>query len=214
MLRSLLLTLLVPNLLDAFPSEQTLGVRPLSAHQFPVQRDLNYSAPAVTVKNGTYIGTYSQEYDQDFFLGVPFAQPPVEDLRFRVPQSLNSTFDFRSAAQYAPACVGYGSDQLLYSVSEDCLYLNIIRPSGAVRSAPKNTTKLPVAVWIYGGGLYEGATSDVEFNLSQIVQNSVDIDQPLIGISIAYRLAAWGFISGKEALAEGVTNIGMQHLND
>ena len=48
-------------------------------------------------------------YNQDVFLGVPFAQPPVNELRFRVPQSLNSTFNSTiSATSYAPECVGYG----------------------------------------------------------------------------------------------------------
>lgn len=67
------------------------------------------SQPQAQVKNGTYQGVYSPEYDQDFFLGVPFAQPPVEDLRFQVPQPLNSTWeDTREVEGYSPLCVGYG----------------------------------------------------------------------------------------------------------
>jgi len=50
-------------------------------------------APSAQVKNGTYEGVYSDEYDQDYFLGVPFAQPPIGNLRFRLPQSLNSSWD-------------------------------------------------------------------------------------------------------------------------
>ena len=67
------------------------------------------SAPTATVKNGTLAGVYSAEYDQDFFLGVPFAQPPVGDLRFVNPQSLNSTFSgTQDASSYSPECYGYG----------------------------------------------------------------------------------------------------------
>lgn len=67
------------------------------------------AAPTASVKNGTLEGVHSPEYNQDFFLGVPFAQPPVGDLRFRVPQSINSSFDgVRSATDYAASCIGYG----------------------------------------------------------------------------------------------------------
>ena len=89
--------------------------------------------------------------------------------------------------------------------SEDCLYLNVIRPSGISDNA-----SLPVAVWIHGGGLYDGSTADKNYNLSYIVQNSVDIGQPMIAISIQYRLAAWGFLGSQEALDAGITNIGFK----
>ena len=65
--------------------------------------------PNATTLNGTYVGTYSEEYDQDFFLGMPFAQPPLGELRFAVPQSLNTSFDgTRDATSYSSACIGYG----------------------------------------------------------------------------------------------------------
>ena len=63
----------------------------------------NAVAPTARVKNGSYIGTYTPEYDQDFFLGIPYAQPPVGDLRFRNPVSLNTTWeDSKPATQYSP----------------------------------------------------------------------------------------------------------------
>lgn len=107
--------------------------------------------PTATVKNGSVIGVHSAQYNQDFFLGVPYAQPPTGDLRFRNPQSLNTTYAGPlTADQYSPDCVGYGDDAPL---SEDCLYLNVIRPSGYEHQS------LPVAVWIYGGGLRGGGTA-------------------------------------------------------
>jgi carboxylesterase family protein len=65
-------------------------------------------SPIVRVANGTLIGKHVASYNQDLFLGVPFAQPPVGPLRFENPQSLNTTFGARNATEYPPACVGYG----------------------------------------------------------------------------------------------------------
>ena len=67
------------------------------------------SSPTVSIKNGTVAGLHSSTYNQDFFLGVPYAQPPVNELRFRNPASLNTTFGSTiEATEYAPECVGYG----------------------------------------------------------------------------------------------------------
>lgn len=67
------------------------------------------SSPTVAVRNGTYTGVRSSTYNQDFFLGMPYAQQPVGNLRFTVPQSLNESWDgARDATQYSDICVGYG----------------------------------------------------------------------------------------------------------
>jgi hypothetical protein len=61
------------------------------------------ATPSVTVKNGTYLGTHSSAYNQDFFLGIPYAKPPIGDLRFRIPQSLNTIWNgTRPAQEYSP----------------------------------------------------------------------------------------------------------------
>lgn len=61
------------------------------------------------IKNGTVQGLHRSDYNQDYFLGVPFAQPPVDANRFRNPQSINSTFaEPFEATEYAPTCYGYG----------------------------------------------------------------------------------------------------------
>ncbi|KAF7922316.1 uncharacterized protein EAE97_011058 [Botrytis byssoidea] len=164
------------------------------------------TAPTVTVKNGSYTGLHNTYYNQDFFLGIPYAQPPIKDLRFRVPQSLNESWTTsKSATKYPPFCVGYGSDDFEQETDEDCLYLNVIRPS----SVPLNAS-LPVAFWIHGGGFFEGGTNDARYNLSFIVQNSVDMGTPMIGVSVQYRLSAWGFLGGSEMLETGNTNLGFR----
>ncbi|KAI0426898.1 Alpha/Beta hydrolase protein [Xylaria sp. FL1042] len=87
------------------------------------------SPPTLQTQNGTYAGVYSSWYDQDFFLGVPYAQPPVGDLRWRLPRSLNQSFSgTRKAMVYSPNCIGLGGDSWGYPLSEDCLYLNVVRP--------------------------------------------------------------------------------------
>ena len=94
-------------------------------------------------------------------------------------------------------------DQIGYDVSEDCLALNVVRPAGS------EGQNLPVAVWIHGGGYIMGGATDRRYNLSFIVHNSVEIGKPIIAVSIAYRLSAWGFLDSAEIRQEGVTNIGM-----
>lgn len=76
----------------------------------------------------------------------PLFQPPE---RFTVSQPLDSTWNgTRDAKAYPPHCMGYGPDEIGYELSEDCLYLNVVRPAGIDKKAG-----LPVAVWIHGGGL-------------------------------------------------------------
>ena len=78
--------------------------------------------PTATIKNGTLIGRYlGGDWDQDLFLGIPYAQPPVGDLRFRWPQSINQSFGVRNATQYGYSCYQYGTS---FDLSEDCLTLN------------------------------------------------------------------------------------------
>lgn len=67
------------------------------------------NAPIAVTKNGTYQGRHVPEYNQDFFLGIPYAQPPVGQLRLRNPVSLNSSFTgIRMATEYSVDCINYG----------------------------------------------------------------------------------------------------------
>lgn len=172
--------------------------------------------------NGSYYGTHNAEYNQDFFLGLPYAQPPVGDLRFARPESLNTSWDdVRNASTPGFSCVGYGPESYMASENrEDCLNLQVVRPAG-------EETPLPVLVWIHGlvvprhslcrfakhsnrGGFTEGSSTTPYYNTSFMVQRSVQIGQPIITVSINYRLAAWGFIWSDQVVEEGVTNLGMR----
>ncbi|KAM0165000.1 hypothetical protein ACHAPG_000249 [Botrytis cinerea] len=168
----------------------------------------NTSSPTVSVLNGTYYGTYLPTYDEDIFLGIPFAQPPVGPLRFNPPQSLNTTWDTpRNATEYSPECIGYGSDNWILGniISEDCLTLNVVRPSGISPDA-----NLPVAVWIHGGGNTAGGAMDPRYNLSFIVAQSMEAETPMIVVSIQYRVSGWGFLYGQEVLDAGSANLGFR----
>ncbi|KAG4033740.1 hypothetical protein MFRU_004g02430 [Monilinia fructicola] len=184
----------------------SFGATPATAISEP--GTTNISSPTVRVLNGTYYGTHLAKYDEDLFLGIPYAQPPVGPLRFHPPQSLNTTWDEpRNATEYSPECIGYGSSNWVLGniVSEDCLTLNVVRPSGI---SPDE--KLPVAVWVHGGYNIQGGALDPRYNLSFIVEQSIEAKTPIIAVSIQYRVSGWGFLFGKEILDAGSANIGFR----
>jgi carboxylesterase type B len=161
----------------------------------------NDTAPSAVTRNGTLVGRYEPAYDTDYFLGIPYAQPPVGDLRFRTPRSLNESWiGTRNATEYSPQCIGYGMDTWSQGnyVSEDCLTLNVVRTAGASEG-----DKLPVLVWFHGGGLVMGGSSDRRYNQSFIVQQATEAGMPILAVSVNYRLSSWGFLYGKEIQEEG-----------
>lgn len=184
-----------------------LPLLPIFASVAPVHGSpVAAAAPTASVRNGTYVGFSSPKYSQDIFLGIPYAQPPVGDLPFRPPASLNTTWTgARNATQYSPECYGYGSDDWILGnyLSEDCLTLNVVRPQNAGEN-------LPVGVWIFGGGLTDGGTLDPRYNLSFIVKQSALAGKPFIGVSINYRLQAFGFLGGQEVYDDGALNSGIR----
>jgi para-nitrobenzyl esterase len=119
------------------------------------------------------------------FLGVPFAEPPVGDLRFRPTLPPAPWSGVKDATRQAPACLQFAQGTLKPSVStsENCLYLNIYRPHTATRSR-----KLPVMVWIHGGGDVFG--SSAEYDAENFAQRT-----HTIVVVISYRLGALGYMS-------------------
>lgn len=82
--------------------------------------------------------------------------------------------------------------------------MNVIRPSNFEHE------KLPVLVWIYGGGFVQGGAPDLRYNLSFLVEHSVTIGHPVIAVSLNYRLSAWGFLSSNETVESGDSNFGIR----
>ncbi|CZR58626.1 related to carboxylesterase type B [Phialocephala subalpina] len=161
--------------------------------------------PRVTIKNGTLRGIHLPAFNEDVFLGIPFAAPPVGELRLRRPEShQNSWKGVRNATVRSPSCPGYAGFDIGLELGEDCLTVDIVRPSGTV-----SDEGLPVLVWIYGGGFDAGGSADPRYNTSYLVNASVAIHKPIILVSINYRIGGWGFLASKEVVAAGESNIGL-----
>ncbi|KAJ4366737.1 hypothetical protein N0V95_000066 [Ascochyta clinopodiicola] len=163
--------------------------------------------PLVKSKAGIFHGRYLPEFQQDLYLGIKYAPKPD---RFTPAElSKDSPKTHFNATSYGLDCTGYGSDTTRLvkegwtRLGEDCLHLNIVVP----RTKQRN---LPVLLWIYGGGWQQGSTSDPRYNMSYVVEQSVRNNKPIIGISINYRMAAFGFISSAEINAEGSQNLGLR----
>ncbi|OJD32085.1 carboxylesterase family protein [Diplodia corticola] len=168
--------------------------------------------PTVTVRNGTIEGTYSEAYHQDFFLGIPYALPPTGDRRFRRAAPLTRKWDgIRATQDYGPFCKGYSvglpaydQPNITYPMDEDCLTINVVRPAG---TGPNDS--LPVLVWIYGGGFSEGGSGDQRYNMSFLVNTSVEKNTPILMVSFNYRVSGFGFLAGHAIEAEGNENLGL-----
>ncbi|XP_030753701.1 esterase B1-like [Sitophilus oryzae] len=122
------------------------------------------------------------------FLGIPYAKPPVGDLRFRDPQPPESWIGVRDATKEGSSC--YNTSFVTYQVegSEDCLYLNVF-----TRNLPEETDSLkPVMVWIHGGGFVSGSSS------TQLYGPEFLLTQDVVLVTINYRLGIFGFLRIKD----------------
>ena len=127
------------------------------------------------------------------YMSVPFAAPPVGELRWREPQPVAPWQGARKAVSFAPACMQKGVSmpgEKPPATSEDCLYLNIWTPA---RTADE---RLPVIVWIHGGGYTNGSASMPLYWGDRLAQRRVVV------VTIAYRLGPFGFLAHPELTAE------------
>jgi carboxylesterase type B len=171
-------------------------------------------APVATTLNGTYTGRYLAEFSQDVFFGIPFARS--ERLRNPVPWNESWTGS-RSAEWPGSICPCPSSPRTIKNanvtgVSDECLNLNIVRPSQASLKTIEGGIPelLPVAVWLYGGGFGDGFGADLNSNFSWVVQASVAQGMPIMAVTLNYRTGFLGFPGGHEAAAEGITNLGLK----
>jgi para-nitrobenzyl esterase len=150
-------------------------------------------AAPVPTRGGPIAGV--EESGNLVYKGIPFAAPPVGRLRWRAPEPAAPWQGVLRATVYRPRCMQVGpnypggpEDEAL---SEDCLYLNIWKPVSAPQDA-----KLPVMVWIYGGGFQNGSASDPFYRGDNLAKKGV------IVVNINYRLGPLGFLAHPELTAE------------
>jgi len=154
------------------------------------------SAPKVKTHSGEIEGKVDGQVHA--FLGIPYAQPPVGDLRWKPPVPVAKWSGVRKATDFGSHCLQgkvFG-DMVFHDPggSEDCLTLNIWVPTKHAEA------KLPVMVWIYGGGFVAGTTSEARQNGSTLAQQGV------IVVSMNYRLGVFGFMVHPELAKESGHN--------
>ncbi|WP_103565728.1 carboxylesterase/lipase family protein [Actinomadura rubteroloni] len=144
--------------------------------------------PTVRTDKGALRGKATAATDQ--FLGVPYAAPPVKNLRWKPPRPVARWRGVRDATSFSPSCV----QNTTAPVSEDCLYLNVYTPKGASR----NGRRYPVMVYLHGGAFVSGAGSQYD--------PAAMVEQGTIVVTLNYRLGALGFLAHPAlAAADGST---------
>src|SRR5580704_6528869 len=157
------------------------------------------AADRVTTANGIVESTSTPKDGVRSFKGIPFAQPPVGDLRWREPQPVKNWTGARNADQFGPRCMqrtSAGSDYWFRSngMSEDCLYLNVWTP------AKSGKARLPVLVYIFGGGFQNGDGSEPRYDGESMARQGV------VAVSVNYRTNIFGFFAHPELTKESPHN--------
>jgi carboxylesterase type B len=172
-------------------------------------------SPQATVAGINLLGVES-------FKGIPYAQPPVNQLRLKPPQPLTSALGKVDGTGIPKACPQFFFSidksniptnilgtvlnlpllQVATNAGEDCLTINVQRPAGT-----KADAKLPVLFWIFGGGFELGSTA--MYDGTSLVAESVAQGKPIIFVAVNYRVGGFGFMPGKEILADGSANLGL-----
>src|SRR6185369_3555718 len=155
----------------------------------------SFAADRVKTANGILESTAAPKDGVRGFKAIPFGQPPVGDLRWREPQPVKNWSGARSADQFGPRCMQRTSPQADYwfrsnGMSEDCLYLNVWT------SAKSAKEKLPVLVYIFGGGFQNGDGSEPRYAGESMARKGV------VAVSVNYRTNIFGFFVHPELTKE------------
>ena len=164
----------------------TLAIATTSAH---AEFSFNEPRPIVQIANGKLQGV--ERDGMVMFKNIPYAAPPVGELRWRPPQPPKNWTGVRDASKYGEACpqpLVFGYTNELVPGNEDCLKLSIYAPKGA--------KDRPVMVWIHGGGLIAGASWEPYYYPPGLIREGV------IVVSIDYRMGRLGFFAPQELIDE------------
>ena len=165
----------------------------------------------LTVSQGQLTGVYNQDHSVRVYAGIPYAAPPVGDLRWKAPQPAQNWEGVRACDTFGPMAMQL-RDSVMYSsltdilalhrfrvslkdnyreaMSEDCLYLNVFAPEEA------GEEPLPVLFFIHGGSLMTGQSSRIDYRGEDLAK------QGIIVVNFAYRLGAFGYYANEELAAE------------
>jgi para-nitrobenzyl esterase len=158
---------------------------------FTVRIGIAQKPMPVKVEGGLLQGT--PENGLTVYRGIPFAAPPVGNLRWRAPQPAAKWEGVRQADKFAPGPIqGWDTPP---GKSEDCLYLNVWTPAKSAKD------RIPVLVWIYGGGFNGGSTSEPNYSGENLARKGVVL------VSIAYRVGHLGFLAHPELSAESPNHV-------
>ncbi|HEU5020669.1 MAG TPA: carboxylesterase/lipase family protein [Bryobacteraceae bacterium] len=170
-----------------FPALFSLFAILVSVHVLP-------AADRVRVSGGLLEGTAGSKPGIRAFLGIPYAAPPVRARRWRAPEPAAKWTGVRAADKFGNRCMQTSPfpDMVFQSPaeSEDCLYLNVWTP------AKSRAERLPVLVWIHGGGYFSGASDEPRHDGSALASKGVVL------VTLNYRLGALGFLAHPELTKE------------
>lgn len=171
----------------------TLAVLAILPFQIKAQ-NVNAFTVQTKIKNGIIEGTFDTKSGVQKYFGIPFAKPPVGELRWKAPQPMDNWTGVKKTSAFGPRAIqapvfgdmDFKSDGL----SEDCLYLNVWTP------ADRNTKDLPVLVYFYGGGYVAGDGSEPRYNGEAMAKKGIVV------VTVNYRLNVFGFLAHPELSAE------------
>ncbi|KAE8440677.1 hypothetical protein EG329_006829 [Mollisiaceae sp. DMI_Dod_QoI] len=192
---------------SSFASATPFDPRPFDEVLQRRQANTNSSSLEVDVGYSIYQGSFNDTHNVNEWKGIRYAAAPIGNLRWQAPQApIVNRSSVINATSTPPQCPQSGDNSgnqqaSINSInsnagSEDCLYLSVYSPPDA--------QNLPVLVWIHGGGY--GAGNGRE-DLGPIIATN---NGSFVGVSIQYRLGAFGFLSSDEVYRMGVTNAGIR----
>lgn len=146
------------------------------------------------IQNGIIEGNYDTQTGIQKYFGIPFAKPPVGDLRWKAPQPVSNWKGVKETKKFGPRpmqTIVFGDMKSRSDgVSEDCLYLNVWTP------AKRNTNDLPVLLYFYGGGFVAGDASEPRYDGESMAKKGIVV------VTCNYRLNIFGFLALPELSAE------------
>src|SRR5947208_987865 len=153
-----------------------------------------FAADRVKIPNGTLEGAGPQASGVREFKGIPFAEPPVGELRWSAPKPVKNWTGVRQATQFGPRCMQqplFGDMNFRSNgMGEDCLYLNVWTPAKSANE------RLPVLVYFFGGGFLAGDGSEPRYDGESMARKGI------VALTVNYRLGVFGFLAHPELTKE------------